>query len=134
MIIAEKIKLKPNKRQKTYFRKACGSARFAYNWALAKNEKQYDAYKENNDLPKPNWISLSRDLTRAKKRDLPWMYDVATEITRRPINDLDKALKSFFKGKAQFPKFKKKGCKDSFYVCNKSLKVENKGSNFTLLR
>jgi putative transposase len=35
MIVAHKIHLDPNDAQETYFRKACGVARFAYNWALA---------------------------------------------------------------------------------------------------
>ena len=28
------IELKPNNKQTTYFKKACGVARLAYNWAL----------------------------------------------------------------------------------------------------
>lgn len=35
MILAHKIRLDPNKVQATYFTKACGVARFAYNWGLA---------------------------------------------------------------------------------------------------
>ena len=34
MILAHKIALDPNNVQETYFRKAAGTARFAYNWAL----------------------------------------------------------------------------------------------------
>lgn len=29
------IELRPNNKQITYFKKACGVARFTYNWALA---------------------------------------------------------------------------------------------------
>ena len=32
--IAHKIELVPTKAQEEYFQKACGVARFAYNWAL----------------------------------------------------------------------------------------------------
>ena len=35
MILAHRIRLDPNNVQRTYFAKACGVARFAYNWALA---------------------------------------------------------------------------------------------------
>lgn len=35
MIVAHKIALDPNNVQATYFAKAAGTARFAYNWALA---------------------------------------------------------------------------------------------------
>jgi len=35
MLIAHKIALDPNNVQATYFARAAGVARFAYNWALA---------------------------------------------------------------------------------------------------
>ena len=35
MLIAHKIELNLNNKQRTYMAKACGVARFAYNWALA---------------------------------------------------------------------------------------------------
>jgi len=35
MLIAHRIALDPNNQQATYLKKACGVARFAYNWALA---------------------------------------------------------------------------------------------------
>jgi len=34
MILAHKIELQANNKQRTYFAKASGTARFAYNWAL----------------------------------------------------------------------------------------------------
>jgi hypothetical protein len=34
MILAHKIALDPNDKQRTYFMRASGTARFAYNWAL----------------------------------------------------------------------------------------------------
>jgi putative transposase len=33
----------PNNAQATYFAKACGVARFAYNWALAEWKRMYEA-------------------------------------------------------------------------------------------
>jgi hypothetical protein len=35
MIVAHKIALDPNNKQATYFAKAAGTARLAYNWVLA---------------------------------------------------------------------------------------------------
>ena len=43
MIIAHKIALDPNNVQATYFARAAGTARFAYNWALAEWKRQYEA-------------------------------------------------------------------------------------------
>ena len=45
MLIAHKIALKANNKQKTYFARAAGTARFAYNWALTEWRKQYEAHK-----------------------------------------------------------------------------------------
>lgn len=42
MILAHKIRLDPNDVQATYFAKACGVARFAYNWALAEWKRLYE--------------------------------------------------------------------------------------------
>ena len=43
MILAHKIALDPNDVQETYFRKAAGVARFAYNWALDHLPPSYPA-------------------------------------------------------------------------------------------
>ena len=34
-VLSHRIRLNPTPEQVTYFRKACGTARFVYNWALA---------------------------------------------------------------------------------------------------
>lgn len=41
MLRVHKIKLDPNQAQAIYFARACGVARFAYNWALAEWKAQY---------------------------------------------------------------------------------------------
>ena len=61
MQIAHKIELKPNNKQKTYFAKACGTARFAWNWAVAEWEKQY---KEGE---KPSGMELKISFEYIKK-------------------------------------------------------------------
>lgn len=40
---AHKIKLQPTKAQEHYFARACGTARFAFNWALVEWQKEYEA-------------------------------------------------------------------------------------------
>ena len=52
MMIAHKIALKPNNRQRTYFAKACGVARLAYNWGLEMWQQQYQAQQAIKDLGK----------------------------------------------------------------------------------
>ena len=47
MLISHKIELSPNNKQATYFSKASGVARFAYNWGLENWKSQYKKHKEN---------------------------------------------------------------------------------------
>ena len=44
--IAHKIELKPNNKQKTYFRKAFGVSRLAYNWGIAEWQRRYKEGKK----------------------------------------------------------------------------------------
>jgi putative transposase len=70
MLIAHKIALDPTNKQRTYFVRGCGAARFAYNWALAEWERQYKAEE------KPSEGSLRRQLNALKRQQYPWMFDV----------------------------------------------------------
>jgi putative transposase len=56
MIIAHKIALDPKAGQESYFARACGTARFAYNWALAEWKRQHDSFRADNgpDKDHPN--------------------------------------------------------------------------------
>jgi putative transposase len=54
MLLAHKITLDPNAAQRLYFATASGTARFAWNWALAEWRRQYRAGG------KPSHFSLSR--------------------------------------------------------------------------
>ncbi len=66
MLIAHKIALDPNNAQATYFARAAGTARFAYNWALAERQRQYEAWKLDNSQPKPSQTALRRQLNSVK--------------------------------------------------------------------
>ena len=48
MLRAHKIALDPNNVQATHLARACGVARFAYNWALAEWTRQYEAWNEKS--------------------------------------------------------------------------------------
>ena len=56
MIKGHTIELIPNNKQATYFAKACGVARLAYNWALAEWQNQYQADKVYRDNCQKNGI------------------------------------------------------------------------------
>ncbi len=118
MIVAHKIALDPNNRQATYFAKAAGTARFAYNWALAEWQRQYEAWKVDNRLPKPSQQSLRRQLNAVKRSQFPWMLEVTKNAPQMAIIQLGEAFKNFWAGRAKYPKFRKKGVHDRFTLTN----------------
>lgn len=119
MIIGHRIRLDPNNRQATYFARAAGTARFAYNWALAEWQTQYAAWKADNSLPKPSQMSLRRQLNAIKREQFPWMLEVTKNAPQMAIIQLGSAFNNFFAGRAEYPRFKKKGkSRDSFSLTN----------------
>ncbi|MCU4992360.1 transposase [Bacillus cereus] len=121
MILSKKIRLKPTEEQEKQLWKSSGVARWAYNWAL---EKQEESYKDGG-----KFIShgvLRKELTKMKKtNEYSWLYDVSNNITKQAIKDLCEAYKRFFTGKSNKPKFKsRKHSKPTFYNDNERLKVK----------
>ncbi len=125
MIISHKIRLDPNNRQATYLAKAAGTARFAYNWALAEWQTQYAAWKDDNTQPKPNQMPLRRQLNAIKRDQFPWMLKVTKNAPQMAIIQLGIAFKNFFARRASYPQFKKKGkSRDSFTLTNDQFAID----------
>ncbi|MDA8207226.1 MAG: RNA-guided endonuclease TnpB family protein [Thermaerobacter sp.] len=124
MILAHKIALDPNNRQETYFRKASGVARFAYNWALDQWQQQYEAWKDDPTLPQPSEAAMRRQLNALKRDVFPWMLEVTKNAPQMAIIHLGQAFKNFFAGTAEYPTFKKKGRHDSFTLTNDQFTVK----------
>lgn len=125
MIRSHKIRLFPTVEQEVYLRKACGVSRFAYNWALARWREGCDSGE------KVDSYKLKKELNAIKQEQFPWMYEVTKCAPEAAVLDLGRAFTNFFKGlkqgrKVGYPKFKKKGVRDSFYVDNRQLKLVNK--------
>lgn len=111
MIKSIKVMLLPNNKQKTKMFQFCGTSRFAYNWALKRQQENYElGNKFISD------VDLRREFTQFKKDNI-WLYDVSTNVTKQAIKDACTSYKNFFSGRTKFPKFKtKKFTKPSFYV------------------
>lgn len=113
--ISHKIELVPNNKQKTYFRKAFGCARLAYNWGLAEWQRRY---KEGE---KVDAYGLKKAFNAIKKDEYPFVLEVTKYATQQPFINLGKAFKKFFddlkKGIVSYPQFKKKKDNEgSFYI------------------
>jgi putative transposase len=119
VILAHKIALDPTDEQAVYFARACGTARFAWNWALARWQQEYALWKEYRCGSKPSEASLRRDLNALKDDAFPWMREVTKNAPQQAIKNLGAAFKNFFEGRAKYPTFKKKGVsRDSFRADN----------------
>jgi putative transposase len=101
---SHKIEIKPNNKQRTYFAKASGTARFSYNWALDQWQKQYQAHKENPDLPKPTQGGLRKQLNAIKRIEYPWMLEVTKNAPQMAIIQLGEAFKTFFQRTSKLSK------------------------------
>ena len=120
MMRAHKIRLYPNNAQATYFTKACGVARFAYNWGLAEWKRLFEAGEPVNEG------IIRKRLNAIKNEQFPWMLEVTKCAPQLAIkNDLHNAFMNFFAKRAEFPKFHKKGVHDSFSLSNDQFGIKD---------
>ena len=124
---AHKIRMNPTAEQVEYLKRACGTRRFVYNWGREHWEAAYQAYKAEQEtmpeagrkLQSPNAMALKSQFHALRERDYPWTYDVTKCVVEGAFDDLDKAYANFFAGRAEYPKYKKKGkSRESFYLSN----------------
>jgi putative transposase len=126
MLLAHKIRLAPNNAQATYFAKAAGTARFAYNWALAQWQELYQASLVDPARPKPNEVALRRELNAIKREQFPWMLEVTKNAPQMAIIQLGQAFDNFFAHRAGYPVFRRKGIDDRFTITNDQFRVKDK--------
>ena len=121
MIKAVKIRLKPTKEQELLMFKSIGCSRFAYNWALNRCNELYKQYNKHS------MSDIRKEFTQFKKNDeFKWLNEVSNAVMVESMRNLDKAFKSFFKKKSQYPKFKsKRKSRQSFYVRHDKLYFNN---------
>lgn len=130
------IRLNTTPEQEVYFRKACGVARHAYNWALAH-------WKEARAEGKRVKIQdLKREYNTVKGEQFSWVYEVTKCAPEQAFSDLHHAFANYWRMKkdgtqpklkhprkdgeeAGFPHFKsKKRDRLSFYLANDKFSVD----------
>jgi len=81
-----------------------GNARFVWNHALNLRQTIYAVMNENM-----NYVPMNKHINQLKKTDnYGWLVNSAACVLTQKLIDLDTAYINFFKGRAKFPKFKKK--------------------------
>ena len=114
---AYRYELDPNNSQRSSLLQHAGVARFTYNWGL---EQRITRYKNNQGAARfTDAMKQHKYLTSLKKTQFPWMYECSKCAPHEALRDLNRAFSNFYRGKKTgirvgFPKFKKRGVRDSF--------------------
>ncbi|MEH8058835.1 transposase [Gallibacterium anatis] len=106
---AFKFEIMPNGSQIRRIKQFCGCSRFVFNRALAWQNEQY----EQDNSFKFSYTKIANLLPQWKK-ELVWLKECHSQVLQQSLKDLESAFKNFFQKRADFPKFKKKGVKESF--------------------
>lgn len=115
MIKSIKVRLIPNNKQLSKLFQYAGCARFAYNWAILREQENYN---QGNKFISDN--DLRKEFTQLKKtQEYYWLNEISNNVAKQAIKDACNAYKSFFKKQCRYPKWKiKKHSKQSFYQDN----------------
>ena len=126
---AFKFELIPNGEQKRHMRRFAGACRFVYNKALALQKENYEA--GNKFI---NYASMAAFLPGWKREPcFSWLKEAPSQALQHALKDLDKAYSNFFAKRADFPRFKRKGCSDSFrYPEPKQINLEEDNNRIYL--
>ena len=113
-----RLELKLNRGQKILCAKSAGTSRFAYNWKLRNLIEQYEIAKAeaNGGKVKCNFgnaIAWHKDWVNLKN-ELTWIRETSKCCGQESLRDLQTAFQRFFAKKSGYPKFKKRGQRDSF--------------------
>ena len=107
---AYKFRLEPTFAQQILLKRFAGCARVVWNKGLA---LQQDLREK--DEKKLSYAGLCKVLTTWRNDpETPWLAEASVDIQQQILRDLETAYKRFFDKIADFPRFKKKGDRDSF--------------------
>lgn len=104
---AYKVRLYPDDNQQIFFAKSFGCTRFIWNRML--NDK-IEHYKETK--------TELKNTPAQYKKEFEWLKEVDSLALANAQQNLRSAYSKFFKQGSGFPKFKKKGIKDSYTTNN----------------
>ena len=123
-----KIRLYPTEQQTIAINKNIGCCRFIYNSMLAERKNAYEEFKDN----KQKLWEYKYKTEKQYKEEFDWLKDAESSSLQQARIDLSRAYSNFFrslqnkKGNGGFPKFHKKGIKDSYRIMlnNNNVKID----------
>jgi putative transposase len=127
MIRAHKTRLNPTLEQESYLKKACGTARFAFNWGLARWQEA-----KAQGVEKCGAMALKKEFNAIKRAQFPWTLEVTKNAVEDGFRRLSAAMKNYYDSKGGerkgeqigFPQFKSKRGKQSFTLDYERCKVD----------
>ena len=126
MILGHSIALDVTEAQAAHFRRACGVARYSWNWALARWKEMHAAGE------KPSASKIKAAWNAHRKAELPWTFEVSKCVSGQSVIDLGTAFSNFFRDlkkpkgtrRARFPRFKSKRNDNGFALWNDQFEIE----------
>ena len=120
---SHKIALRPSDAQKSWFAQQCGYARFAYNAGLSdfKSGLAADDWR--------SFIDLNNRFNK-RKREFEWTKGMDQRAALYAIRNLSEGVKRWKDKLNGFPKFKKRGTRQSYTTDEQSVRVEGKRIKF----
>nr|DAH07276.1 MAG TPA: endonuclease [Caudoviricetes sp.] len=110
MLKSFKTEINPTPEQKQKIIRTIGVSRFVYNFYLAHNKEVYEKEKRFvSGMEFSKWINNE---FIPDNPEFKWVKEVSSKSVTKSIMNADRAFRDFFKGKARFPKFKKKSKSD----------------------
>lgn len=106
---AYRTELDPTRTQASLARQYCGVARFAYNWYL---DCAQAYYKENGMFL--TGYSFSKALNNSNRPD--WFTAAPSKAVKHAIMNAERAFRRFFNHQGGYPRYKRRGNRDSYYV------------------
>ena len=124
---AYKYRIYPTEEQKKHFAVCFAANRWFWNYALDKIQAVFDSNKnkeEKDKIPSAKF-EIARELPSLKKEEnTSWIKQAESTLFSFTGENLDVALKRFFKGQGGFPKFKNTKYSNS-YTTDMSTRCEN---------
>ncbi|EFI8494511.1 IS200/IS605 family element transposase accessory protein TnpB [Escherichia coli] len=107
---AFKFQLRPGDQQECEMRRFAGACRFVFNRALARQNENHEAGNKYIPYGKmASWLVEWKNATETQ-----WLKDSPSPPLQQSLKDLERAYKNFFRKRAAFPRFKKRGQNDAF--------------------
>ena len=117
-----RFRINPTAEQEILLSKHFGCTRYIYNHFLNERKEQYQSDKKSD-----NYYKQAATLTKLKKEeDTKWLKEVNSQTLQFALRSLDTAFLNFFRGNAQFPKFKSRKHKNTFTIPQFGTLTDNK--------